>query len=953
VTRKSEGHDHASHDHEGHDHEGHDHAGHDHGKANAGHSHAKAAVPVVARTAATSSLSGFFAPKGGRARSLLTLQKQAHVHGPGCGHDHSKDAHAGHDHSKHDHAKHDHAKHDHAKHDHAAHDDHSGHDHDDHSGHDHGPGESCGHDHGPPKRREPRPPQNRPAESGGTAIQLALVDLLPDETDDEGIFDQFEKIVLAHRGVSKVHIRRDAGLAEICIHYDEQISATQLIELACRNGAECTDRFERMTWFVRGLESADTADSLETMIRKLPGVLAADVAYAAERVVVEFDIDATDTDAITRAVKDLGYELEIPEHGKACSMHAHGGGGLSPRLQMPLALGAGVLLGIGFALEKLAATSVPSTVIVALYVVALVAAAVFPLKAAITAIRARQVDVETLMILAGVGAAVLGAWFEGAFLLFLFTLGHALEHRAMDKARRTIESLGQLTAKTARVRRGDQIVEVSVQEIAIGARVVIRAGDRLPLDGIIREGQSLIDQATITGESVPVPRGPGEKVFAGTINTDAVIEVEVTSLAGDSLLARIVDMVTEAEAQKSTTQRFVQRLEKRFVPVVLLIAVLVPVVLIITGTHWQAAIFRGVSLIVAASPCALAISTPSAVLAAVARAAKGGVLIKGGAHLESLARVRALAFDKTGTLTHGKPRLVTSAPAEGVTENELLATAAGLEGLSNHPLAKAILSGATERGVTPLPAEGGDAIHGKGIQGTVAGDPVRIGNLAMFESEKLPEAIVTAAAALEEKGQTTMIVWRKDRFLGVLGVADTLREEASVALKQLDALGIDTTIMLSGDNARVAQSIAASVGIKEVRAPLLPDGKVKEIRTLAARPGGVAMVGDGVNDAPALAAASVGVAMGGTAADATLETADVVLLDDSLTRLPFAVGLARRASRVIRQNVLLSLGVSTVLVVASAFGWTSIAQAVVLHEGSTLLVVGNALLLLRHPLGRS
>ncbi len=908
-----------------------DHAGHDHPKP------------------AASALSGFFKPTGGRARSLLSLQKQAPAHGPACGHDHSKNAHAGHDHSKHGAEKHDHSGHEDHVDDHAEHD-HAEHDHDDHSGHDHGPDDSCGHEHGAPKRREPRAPQNRPAESGGTAIQLALIDVLPEETDEVGIFDHFEQAVLAHRGVSKVHIRRDAGRAEVCIHHDEQISATQLIELVCRNGAECTDRFERMTWFVRGLESADTAAPLETMIRKLPGVLAADIAYAAERVVVEFDTSATNVEAITRAVKGLGYELEVPEHGKACSMHAHGAGGLSPRLQMPLALGAGALLGVGFALEKLAAASVPASAVIAIYIVALVAAAIFPLKAAITAIRARQVDVETLMILAGVGAAVLGAWFEGAFLLFLFTLGHALEHRAMERARRTIESLGQLTAKTARVRRGDQVVEVSVREITIGARIVIRAGDRIPLDGVIREGQSLIDQATITGESVPVARGPGEKVFAGTINTDAVIEVEVTSLAGDSLLARIVDMVTEAEAAKSTTQRFVQRLEKRFVPLVLVVAVFVPVLLIVTGTAWQAAILRGVSLIVAASPCALAISTPSAVLAAVARAAKGGVLIKGGAHLESLGRVRAIAFDKTGTLTHGKPRLVAAMPADGVTEIELLATAAGLEGLSNHPLALAILTGAKDRGVTPLPAEEGDAIHGKGIQGRVSGEPVRIGNLAMFEADKIPDAVVAAATGLEEKGQTTMIVWRKDRFLGVLGVADTVRDEATQALKQLEAQGIETTIMLSGDNQRVATSIAASVGIKEVRAPLLPEGKVAEIRALAARPGGVAMVGDGVNDAPALAAASVGIAMGGTAADATLETADVVLLDDSLTRLPFAIGLARRATRVIRQNVLISLGVSTVLVVAASFGWTSIAQAVVLHEGSTLLVIGNALLLLRHPL---
>ena len=920
---------------------GHDHAGHDHSTSS---------------KPSDKPLSGFFGASGGAARGFVSLEKSERPQSKReqSGHAGSKDDHAGcdHDHVGHDHAGHDHSSH--AGHDHKGHDhDHAGHDHSshaghdhkghDHEGHDHEHGDSCGHDHG--KRREPRPPQNRPAESGGTAIQIALDDLLPEETDEEGIFDHFEAAVLAHRGVSKVHIRRDAGRAEVCLHHDSSISPTQLIELVRRNGADVTSRFKRMTWFVRGLESADSASPLEAMLQKLPGVLTADVAYAAERVVVEYDSQTTNTDAITRAVKELGYELEVPEHGKACSMHAHGGG-LGPRLQMPLALGAGALLGIGFALEKLV-SAVPENLIIGLYVVALLAAAVFPLKAAIGAIRAKQVDVETLMILAGVGAAVLGAWFEGAFLLFLFTLGHALEHRAMERARRSIEALGQLTAKTARVRRGDQIVEVGVREIAIGDLVVVRAGDRLPLDGVIREGKSLIDQATITGESVPVARGPGEKVFAGTINTDAAIEVEVTSLAGDSLLARIVDMVTEAEAQKSGTQRFVQRLERRFVPIVLVIAVAVPIVLIITGTDWQAAIFRGVSLIVAASPCALAISTPSAVLAAVARAAKGGVLIKGGAHLESLGRVRAIAFDKTGTLTHGRPRLISTVPAEGVTEADLLATAAGLEGLSSHPLAKAILAGAIERKVTPLPAEEGDAIHGKGIQGRVAGEPVRIGNLAMFEADKIPEAISTAAAALEEKGQTTMIVWRKDRFLGILGVADTLRDEARGALEQLEKLGIKTTVMLSGDNARVAKSIAASVGIKEVRAPLLPEGKVDAIRTLAAQ-GGVAMVGDGVNDAPALAAASVGIAMGGTAADATLETADVVLLDDSLTRLPFAVSLSRRASRVIRQNVIIALGVSSILVVASAIGWTTIAQAVVLHEGSTLLVVGNALLLLRH-----
>jgi Cd2+/Zn2+-exporting ATPase len=508
-----------------------------------------------------------------------------HVHGPGCNHD-DHDDHAGHDHGDHDH---------------------------DEAGHVHGPG--CNHG---PKKRAARPPQTRPAETGGAAVQFALDDLLPEETDEEGIFEHFEQHMLGHRGVTEVHIRRDAGRPEVCIHHDSAaIGTAHLIDSARKHGANVTKRFERTTWFVRGLESADAAAPLETYVEKAPGVLCASVAYGAERIVIEYDTEVTNAEQIHAVVKKLGYTLEVPVAGKACSMHAHGGG-LAPWLQMPLAIGAGIVLAVAFGMEKLAASAVPAVVPFTMYVIALVAAAIFPLRAALKAVRALQPDVETLMILAGVGAAVLGAWFEGAFLLFLFTLGHALEHRAMDKARRTIESLGELTTRTARIKRSDQVVEVPVETIAIGDVVIVRAGDRIPLDGVIREGQSMVDQATITGESVPIARGPNDKVFAGTINTEAAIEVEVTSLAGDTLLARIVDMVTEAEAQKSSTQRFVQRLEKRFVPIVLVVAFGVPLLLIATGMNWKAAVFRGVALIVAASPCALAISTPSAVLAAVA-----------------------------------------------------------------------------------------------------------------------------------------------------------------------------------------------------------------------------------------------------------------------------------------------------------------------------------------------
>ncbi|MFO0715061.1 MAG: heavy metal translocating P-type ATPase, partial [Sandaracinus sp.] len=700
------------------------------------------------------------------------------------------------------------------------------------------------------------------------------------------------------------------------------------------------------TWFVRGMESAQCAMVVEHVLGRTPGVLTADVAYAAERLVVEFDTATITKEGVEKRVEVIGYSLEVPEPGHACSMHAHGGG-LAPQLQMPLAFTAGGLLAIGFAVEKLSIG--PAWLATVLYGLALASGGFFPVRAALLSLKGRQLDVETLMVLAGAGAAALGAWFEGAFLLFLFSLGHAFEHRAMDRARRAIESLSGLRPKVARVRRGDAIVEVPVGQIQRGDRIQVRPGDRVPLDGVVRDGESSFDEAPITGESMPVAKHLGDAVYAGSINGEASVEIEVTKLSRDSVLARIVDLVAQAETRKSTTQRFAQRLERTFVPIVLVAAVLLPTVLYLQGLPLRDAVLRGVALLVAASPCALAISTPSAVLAAVAAAARAGVLIKGGAHLEALGAARAIAFDKTGTLTRGAPALQEVLVHEGASEAELLAIAAGVESLSAHPLARAIVRGAEERGVAPRRAEDAVAVHGKGIRATSEGAEVEIGSTALFEGRVIPEALSKAVAGVEGRGRTAVLVRRGERFLGVLAVSDTTRKEAPSVLRALSRLGIARTIMLSGDNLRVARAVANEIGLAEARAPLMPEGKVEVIRELA-KDGGVAMVGDGVNDAPALAAASVGIAMGGAGSDAALETADIVLMGDALERLPFTVALARDASAIIRQNVVIALGVSAVLVIASIFGIGSISHAVVLHEGSTLVVVANAMrLLARRP----
>jgi len=841
---------------------------------------------------------------------ISPAKAERHVHGPGCKHDH------GHAH---------------------AHD----------KGHEHGPGCDHGHDHShghhPAKPKRIRPPGHRPAEGGGVALQLDLEGALPGETDDAGRFQKLEAALESHRGVTDVHLRRDLGHAEVCVHYEPNlVSASALITAAQRTGAEVAERYKHQTWFVRGMSSADAATVIEHGLGKLKGVLSANVAYASERLIVEYDSEEVSLKEMEAKAKALGYALEVPTQGHACSHHAHGGG-LAPLLEMPLMVVAGVLLVAGWLLET--SGSVPALVPTGVWALSMASGGFFAIRGSVKSLLQMRIDIETMMVVAAVGAAVLGAWFEGAFLLFLFAAGHALEHRAMDRARRSIESLGALRPEVARVRRGGDVVEVPVGDVQRGERVVVRPGDRVPLDGVIREGRSSLEQAAITGESIPVAKKAGDEVFSGTINCEGMLEVEVTRLSSESVLARVVDMVAEAEAQKGPNQRFAQRLERTVAPLVMIGAGVFPVVLILLGTPVKEAILRAVALLVAASPCALAISTPSAVLSAVAAAARGGVLVKGGIYLELLAKVNVIAFDKTGTLTVGRPKLLSTVPAQGVSREELLGTAASVESLSAHPLARAVVDAAAEGGIQAPAGSDLEAIHGKGIRAKVGGAAVDVGSLALFEGDAVPAEISAEVQKLEEAGQTTMVVRKAGRYLGVLGVADTLRPGARQVVHTLKDSGIRHTVMLSGDNARVARSIAEQVGLDEAKAPLMPADKVTAVRELG-RKGSVAMVGDGVNDAPALAAAAVGVAMGGAGSDAALETADVVLMSDDLSRLPFALGLARQATVVMQQNLVISLGISGILIIAAVFGLTQISHAVVLHEGSTLLVVANGLRLL-------
>jgi Cd2+/Zn2+-exporting ATPase len=804
-----------------------------------------------------------------------------------------------------------------------------------------------------------------------------------------------------HRGIEQAHIIPGASsqTAQVCLHYDPTIlSLGRVRELVQSTGARITEQYGHFVWKVSGLLHQRQAQRIAAYLRTQPGVLEAEAALGG-LVRVEFDRRETSNKALAEMLgrvglrinrvlgadgptmnqrrdshnqdshKDHDYDGDRDhDHDKGAHDHDHGGI-LGANTELYFALFCGICLGAGFLLEKL--TQAPSWASLALYVAAYGFGGFYTLREAIENLRLKRFEIDTLMLVAAAGAAGLGEWAEGALLLFLFSIGHALEGFAMGRARRAIEALATLAPQTAEVIREDRVVEIPVEELIVGDTVVARPNNRIPADGFILKGRSSVNQAPITGESVPVDKEPvaereraserpdsvasQHRVFAGTINGTGALEIYVTRTASDNTLARVVKMVSEAETQKSPTQRLTDRFERIFVPVILLFVGILLFAWVVVDEPFRDSFYRAMAVLVAASPCALAIATPSAVLSGVARAARGGVLVKGGAPLENLGALTAIAFDKTGTLTEGKPQVTDAVAAHGVDQKELLKVAAAVERQSDHPLAAAVVKHAEERlgGLSELPvASGVTGIVGRGVSAIIGTEQVHIGKKDLFLQSlevAIPGEIRNIVQSLELQGRTTMIVRKGERYLGVIGLMDKPRDAARTVIQQLRSLGINRMIMLSGDNNLVAEAVSTEVGLNEAFGNLMPEDKVETIKKLRAEQK-VAMVGDGVNDAPALATADVGIAMGAAGSDVALETADVALMADDLTKLPFAVGLSRSTRRVIRQNLWVSLGMVALLIPATVFG-LQIGLAVLLHEGSTLIVVANALRLLAYAGG--
>jgi Cd2+/Zn2+-exporting ATPase len=557
-------------------------------------------------------------------------------------------------------------------------------------------------------------------------------------------------------------------------------------------------------------------------------------------------------------------------------------------------------------------------------------------------------DMNVLMTIAITGALLIGEWKEAAVVAFLFAVSEMLESYSMEKARQSIRSLMELSPREATVIRNGQEVRVPVEEVNVGDILIVKPGEKISLDGIILEGATSVNEAPITGESMPVEKEPGDTVYAGTLNQQGAFHMRATKRAEDTTLARIIQLVEKAQGERAPSQAFVDRFAKVYTPLIILMAVgiaLIPPLLF--GGNWNHWVYEALALLVVACPCALVISTPVAIVSAIGAAARNGVLIKGGVYLEEIGRLKAIAFDKTGTLTMGKPEVTDILPAGRQKEEELLRLAASLEARSEHPLARAVIQRADEREVPYAPAQSFYAVPGKGAEGEIDGIRYWIGKPRWAEEKGLStEALTMQISALQKQGKTVMLLGSEKEILGLIAVADPVRPQSHAAIHQLKQNGIKTR-MLTGDNRNTAAAIAQQVGADDYEAELLPEEKLQQVRHLHQRHGTVAMVGDGINDAPALAAATVGIAMGGAGTDTALETADVVLMGDDLLKLPFAIRLGRRAVRVIRQNIAFALGTKLLAVLLVFPGWLTLWIAILADMGATILVTLNGMRLFR------
>ncbi len=698
------------------------------------------------------------------------------------------------------------------------------------------------------------------------------------------------------------------------------------------------------TFKVEGMDCREEVALIERRFKNLPGLEDFSADLMGQRLHVKYDAAKLSASAIAGAVADAGMRAWL-EHEEPLAS-----GDAASRRRTLLLSTSGLTLLAGLALRSAhVIASASEGAARSLFAVAILTGAMLTTRKAITALRMRVLDINVLMLIAAIGAVVLGEWAEAGSVVFLFALAQALEARTLERARTAVRALLDLAPTEALVREPGGDRRVDVETVTPGMVLVVRPGEKIPLDGVVVAGESAVNQAPVTGESLPIDKGEGDPVFAGTINGRGALDIRVTHMRRDSTLARIIHLVERAQAQRAPAQAFVERFARIYTPAVLMLAVLLafapPLML---GAAWQTWVYRALVLLVVSCPCALVISTPVSVVAALAGAARKGVLIKGGVHLERASRVRCIAFDKTGTLTHGAPQVVDVTTLGATPPNAVIALAASVEHRSHHPIARAIIDYAAASSIPVAPGRDVRSLDGRGAQGDVSGAEVLLGNHRLFEERRLcTPAIHERLDQVSARGRTPVLVASGGEAVGIIEVADRPREGSRDALQMLRRQGIAHVVMLTGDSASTAQKIGAELGVDEVRAELLPDDKVKAVEELRRRFGSVAMVGDGVNDAPALALADVGIAMGAAGSDAALETADVALMADELLKIPYALRLSRATLRNIQANLVISIVLKGAFVALAAAGLATLWMAILADTGASIIVIANALRLLR------
>ncbi len=702
---------------------------------------------------------------------------------------------------------------------------------------------------------------------------------------------------------------------------------------------DAEDKTKSIVLHIEGMDCEDEVSLIEKKMKSLKGLESFQVDLMSEVLRVRYDPGLISIQEIIKSIAETGMKARLEREkvkGKAWWRD----------LRILSLFICGVFTGVAFVLEKIG-IALPGTI---LYTIAVAVGGYYPARMGIAALRTLTLNIRTLMVSGAIGAIALGLWEEAAILVFIYSLGDVLEAYAVDRARGALRSLMELMPKEAVLRRNGEELTLPVEEVQLGETIIIRPGEKIPLDGRVVGGSSVVDEAPITGEPIPVIKEKGAEVFAGTLNQRGILEVEVTKISKDTTLARIIHSVEEAQAKKSDFQRFGEAFGKIYTPAMFALALgVMAIPVLFFGGRWSDWFYRGLVVLVVSCSCGIALSIPVAVVSAIGNAARNGILFKGGVHLEGAATIKAVAFDKTGTLTIGRPQVTDVIPVGNHDRNKILGLAASLESRSEHPLGEAIVRKAREEEIPFHPAETFEALVGLGAKGKVNGQEFFIGGMRLFLEKNIPVIeIQPQISSLEEQGKTTILLGNEKEVLAILAIADQIRFEAKEAIKKLKEIGIKQVVMLTGDNEGTAKAVAREVGVDTYFARLLPDDKVEKIKSLRQDNGRIAMVGDGINDAPAMAVSDIGIAMGAAGTDIALETADIALMSDDLLKLPVVFSLSRRTVKNIRQNIILSLAIIAFLVPAALAGWIGMVPGLLINEAGGLAVIVNGLRLLKN-----